>query len=82
MPSFETVRAGLPVSTQMGSSFSSFRGAPKAAFISQLIAERHHMSTQRARRRAPVEDALETYDDAGRLSIRRMPPGYRLDRYV
>ena len=79
MRPFETIHGGLPVVTQGGSStFSSYRGQPKAAFLSQLIAERHHMATQRARRQAPVEDALRTYDNAGRLQVRRLPPGYRL----
>ena len=47
-------------------------------WISQLIAERHHMPTQRARRQAPLGEVLRTYDEGGRLSVRRMPPGYRL----
>jgi hypothetical protein len=80
MRPFEAVRGGLPTVIEAGtSSFSSYRGAPKASFLSQLIAERHHLATQRARRQAPVEEVLRTYDRAGRLKVRRMPVGYRLD---
>lgn len=79
MPQFETIKAGLPVTTDGGSRpFTFARGNPKAGFISQLIAERHHLSTQRQRRQAPVEEALRTYDKGGKLSIRRLPPGYRM----
>ena len=82
MRPFDTVRGGLPVTTGPGLSSSFYRGAPKAAFVSQLIAERHHMSTQRARRRAPIGEVLETYDAGGRIAIRRLPPGYRLSIYA
>ena len=77
MRPFETI-GGLPVATSNGMSFSSYRGAPKAAFLSQLIAERHHLSTQRARRQAPVAEALRTYDAGGKIAVRRLPPGYRM----
>ena len=77
MIEFETSRGGLPVPTQTRSGFSAYRGAPKAAFLSQLIAERHHMATQRVKRQAPVADVLRTYDAGGRIAVRRMPPGYR-----
>ena len=49
----------------------------RAAFISQLLAERHHLPPQRERRRAPVEVAISSYDAALRQAIRRLPPGYR-----
>jgi hypothetical protein len=78
MIEFETVRGGLPATTGSRSSFSPYRGAPRAAFLSQLIAERHHLSTQRVKRRAPVADVLRTYDAAGKISVRRLPAGYRL----
>jgi hypothetical protein len=58
---------------------SSYRGAPKAAFLSQLIAERHHLATQRAKRRAPVDEVLRTYSDAGKIAVRRLPAGYRMN---
>ena len=75
---FDTI-GSLPVATTSGGSFySANRGGPKAAFLSQLIAERHHLAPQRARRRAPVAEVLRTYDAGGRMAIRRLPPGYRL----
>ena len=79
MPQSETIKAGLPVAINAGSRSSFFsRGNPKAGFISQLLAERHHLATQRQRRQAPVEEALRTYDAGGKLGIRRLPPGYRM----
>jgi hypothetical protein len=79
MDRLETPKAGLPVPIDNGARPSLFsRGNPKAGFISQLIAERHHLSTQRQRRQAPMEEALRTYDAGGKLSIRRLPPGYRM----
>jgi hypothetical protein len=81
MRPFEPLRGGLPVPVETGShgfSSTSYRGTPKAAFLSQLIAERHHMSTQRVKRQAPVAEVLRTYDAGGKLSLRRMPPGYRM----
>eukprot|EP01035_Chromulina_nebulosa_P037740 gene37740-biopygen24996 len=79
MRQFDTLRGRLPATTQAGAGFSSYRGAPGSAFLSQLIAERHHLATQRARRRAPVAVALSTYDAAGRIAVRRLPAGYRMD---
>ena len=79
MRPFDTVRGSLPATTGSSTSFSSYRGAPKAAFLSQLIAERHHLATQRARRQAPVEEALRTYDAGGKIAIRRLPAGYRMN---
>ena len=78
MRQFDTIRGQLPVPTGTASQFSSYRGASKAAFLSQLIAERHHMATQRARRQAPVADVLRTYDAGGRIAERRLPPGHRM----
>ncbi|MEO8757031.1 MAG: hypothetical protein ABI398_04670 [Devosia sp.] len=78
MRQFDTLKGALPVAAGPGMGFSSWRGAPKAAFIGQLIAERHHMATQRARRQAPMSDALRTYDAGGKISVRRLPPGYRM----
>ena len=77
MRPFETI-GGLPATTGSAMSFSSYRGAPKAAFLSQLIAERHHLATQRAKRQAPVAEALRTYDAGGKITVRRLPPGYRI----
>ena len=78
MRPFDTLRGAVPATTGGSTSFSSYRGAPKAAFLSQLIAERHHLATQRARRQAPVDVALKTYDAGGKIAVRRMPAGYRM----
>jgi hypothetical protein len=78
MPQSGTISGGLPVPTGPGTGFSSWRGTPKAAFLSQLIAERHHLATQRVKRQAPVAEVLRTYDAGGRIAVRRMPPGYRV----
>lgn len=51
--------------------------APHADFVSQLIAERQHLPPQRARRRAPVGEALAAYDSGAHIADRRIPPGYR-----
>ena len=79
MPKIETIDIQLPVRTGTQSQFSSYRGAPKAAFLSQLIAERHHLATQRVKRQAPVQDVLRTYDVGGKIAVKRLPPGYRMD---
>ncbi|HEX4296696.1 MAG TPA: hypothetical protein VHZ56_01615 [Devosia sp.] len=54
------------------------RLAAPATFLSQLIAERDHLAPQRARRRAPVGEALRSYAVGGRIAVRRLPPGYRM----
>lgn len=51
--------------------------SPTAAFVSQLIAARAHMPTQRARRMGTAEGAVGAYGQTARLSERRMPQGYR-----
>jgi len=78
MRQFDTLRRTLPVASGSGARFSPFRGAPKAAFLSQLIAERYHLATQRQKRQAPVAEVLRTYDAGGKISVRRMPAGYRM----
>ena len=88
MRQFETIRGNppvpedrnlpVPISPDPGRGYSSYRGSPKAGFLSQLIAERHHLATQRAKRQAPVGLALRTYDAGGKIAVRRLPPGYRM----
>jgi hypothetical protein len=68
---------GLPVALEAAPRPSLARTSPQAEFLSQLIAERYHLATQRARRRAPVSEALDSYDSGTRVSERRMPAGYR-----
>jgi hypothetical protein len=53
------------------------RTATTAAFVSQLLAERHHLPPQRSRRRGSVEGALHAYADSARMAVRRLPQGYR-----
>jgi hypothetical protein len=53
------------------------RGAPEAAFISQLIAERYHLAPQRTKRRAAVGDAVGAYDSGSKIAVVRLPAGYR-----
>ena len=67
----------LPVPMGTGAGYSPYRDPARAAFLSQLIAERHHLASQRAKRQVPVIEALRTYDAAGRIAVRRLPPGYR-----
>ena len=78
MRQIDTNRALVLLPTATRSGFSSYRGASKAAFLSQLIAERYHLATQRTKRQAPVADVLRTYDAGGKIAIRRLPPGYRM----
>ena len=79
MRQFDTLKGQLPIAIGAGTGFSAYRGTPKAAFLSQLIAERHHMAPQRARRQAPVADVLRTYDAGGKIAVKRLPAGYRMD---
>ena len=79
MPQIETTYRSLPAATGAGGRFSSFRQTAGPEFLSQLIAEREHLATQRAKRRASPLEVLRTYDAGGRLKILRMPPGYRTD---
>ena len=53
------------------------RTTPAAAFLSQLLAERHHLAPQRAKRRAPVTDAVNAYRLGGHVTHQRLPAGYR-----
>lgn len=72
------VPAGLPmVITPRPERPSLQRAAPRAAFLSQLIAERQHLAPQRERRRAPVAQAVAAYATGGKATVVRMPAGYR-----
>jgi hypothetical protein len=75
----ETTYRTLPAAPGGGSRFSSYRGSPKTEFLSQLIAERHHLAAQRAKRQAPIAEVLRTYDAGGKIAVRRLPPGSRTD---
>lgn len=82
MRQIETTYRSVPVATGTTSRFSSWRAGPKPEFLSQLIAEREHLSVQRVKRRAPVFEVLKTYDAGGKLRVLRVPPGYRTDIVV
>jgi hypothetical protein len=79
MAQIETTYRSLPIATSAGTRFSSFRATPKPEFLSQLIAERDHLATQRVKRRATPLEVLRTYDKGGMLKTLRIPPGYALD---
>ncbi len=49
------------------------RGAPKADFVSQLIAERDELPAKREAMGA----AVGAYTAGSRIAVRRMPAGYR-----
>jgi hypothetical protein len=78
MKDFDLPSGGLPVPLSAPAPRTMPRAAPKAAFLSQLIAERHHLATQRTRRQAPVVEALDRYGAGERMTVRRIPPGYRM----
>jgi hypothetical protein len=58
------------------------RLAPEADFLSQMIAERQHLASQRARRQAPLEHALDAYAEGGRRDHPRLPAGFFRSRLV
>lgn len=70
--------AGLPVPLETRAPRPSLmRSAPEAAFISQLLAARERLDTQRIRRRAPVNIAVDAYRAGSTIAVRRLPQGYR-----
>ncbi|MCP8882653.1 hypothetical protein NIM87_04015 [Devosia sp. XJ19-1] len=74
----ETPRPGLPMVLAPAAPRPSLaRSAPAAAFVSQLLAARAALPTQRARRRGTAEGAIGAYGHTARIAERRMPQGYR-----
>lgn len=70
--------AGLPAVLAYSAPRPVYRRiAPGAAFLSQLIAERQHLAPQRAKRRAPIAQAVDAYRLGGTATQVRMPAGYR-----
>jgi hypothetical protein len=53
------------------------RLAPRAAFLSQLIAEREHLAPQRQRRQLPPLQAVDAYAAGSSIAVPRLPAGYR-----
>lgn len=78
MVEFDVAKDQLPAVIEPRNRRMNPRGQPKSAFVSQLIAERYRLAPQRARRQAPVEEALRSYDAGERIAARRLPPGYRM----
>jgi hypothetical protein len=78
-----TDEAGLPVAIGPSEARPSLaRSAPAAPFVSQLIAARERMATQRPRRQGTPEGAIGAYQTGARIAERRMPAGYRTTRVV
>jgi hypothetical protein len=78
MSDFETKRAGLPVALEPSRPRPSLlRNQTTAVFVSQLLAGRHNLPPQRARRRSSTEGAIGAYADGAKVAIKRMPMGYR-----
>lgn len=73
-----TVSSGLPVAQGAAGPRPSLAfSAPTATFVSQLIAARAQMPSQRARRVGTNEGAVGAYGQTARLTQRRMPQGFR-----
>ena len=78
MASSDTKPAGLPALIGPARPRPSLlRNPTGAAFVSQLLAERHNLAPQRARRRGNAEGAIGAYADAAKVAVKRMPVGYR-----
>ena len=58
------------------------RPSSQADFLSQLLAERQRLSPQRARRRAPLDVALDAYAEGNVRSVLRLPAGSYRSRLV
>ena len=68
---------GLPVPIEAPAVRLPVRGAASANFVSQLLAARDRLETQRPLRRASVTTALDAYRAGSGIAVRRMPQGYR-----
>jgi len=73
----QNVTAAVLATERSRAAYADPESLPRAAFISQLIAERYHLAPQRLRRRASLGVALDCYATAEQQAVRRMPPGYR-----
>lgn len=78
MRDIETTQPGLPMLLEAARPRPSLqRSQPTAAFVSQLLAARDNMPTQRARRRSSPQGATSAYAETARVAVKRMPAGYR-----
>ena len=72
-----TTVANLPVLVGTPAPRPSLRRhAIPASFLSQLLAERGHLSSQRTKRRATSAVATSAYQAGSDIMERRMPVGY------
>lgn len=58
------------------------RNKTNADFLSQLIAERTRLASQRSKRRAPVSLATKAYNTARRIAIKRLPSGFTYNSQI
>lgn len=72
MPQIGTISSNLPVPFGAGRRFAPAEAPPRSLFVGQLMGRRQ-------RRAGVLLAALRTYDEGGRLKLRRLPPGYTLD---
>jgi hypothetical protein len=78
MPDSDTKPTGLPMRVEPASPRPSLvRNETRAAFVSQLLAEREGLAPQRSRRRGSAEGAIGAYSDGSKVAVKRMPMGYR-----
>lgn len=69
---------GLPMLIEPAAPRPSLRRNQTAAtFVSQLLAAREKLPSQRQCRRNTVEHALSAYSAGAKVTLVRMPPGYR-----
>lgn len=72
----DTAPAALPVPLAAPRP-SLARSVPNAVFVSQLLASRDRLATQRRPALSPAGAALGAYRKAAGMDQRRMPAGYR-----
>jgi len=71
MPQIGSIGSNLPVPLGTGRRFAP-AATPRSVFVGQLMGRRQRPA-------GTLLAALRTYDEGGRLKLRRLPPGYTLD---
>jgi hypothetical protein len=61
---------------------STARTAPSPDFLSHMLAARDRLPAQRARRQAPLKQALGAYAEARDRGRPRLPPGFFSSRLI
>lgn len=78
MANNETQKPGLPMLIEAPRPRPSLqRSQTGAAFVSQLLAARDNMASQRMRRRNSAQGAIGAYASGASVAVKRMPAGYR-----